>query len=58
MKSLPFEVNMVDSNGETYKVTALYKPWVNTVKVEEVEAIALTAAEIELIKNPVQTQEL
>lgn len=49
---------MVDSNGETYKVTALYKPWVNTVKVEEVEAIALTAAEIELIKNPVQTQEL
>jgi hypothetical protein len=33
-------------------VTAVYKPWVNTVSVEDVEVVALTAAEIEAIKNP------
>ena len=51
MKGMPFEVAMVSGN-ETLKVNAYYKPWVNTVHVNSVEAVALTPQEIESIKNP------
>ena len=52
MKSLPFEVTMIDPNGEAYKLTCLYKPWTHSVKVEDIESVTLTVEEVDAIKNP------
>ena len=39
MKSLQFEVNMVDHKDQTFKIAATYQPWSNKVKVHHVEAV-------------------
>ena len=57
VKSMPFVVNRVESNNDAIKISAVYEPWKNTVRIETVEAVFITPEEIEAIKNPPITQE-
>ena len=50
MKGLPFYVNMVIGD-RSFEVYAYYKPWTKSLTINHVEELALSAEEIDSVKN-------